>query len=299
MCQTAMLYWESAAALHIALARLKFLWFLLFSPLKFLSYVSNLHFQSARRSKEGICSREKHFCSPWFKIHIILFCKCCVVRLQTESLCLFFLKIFERILFIWAIRHPASGYVQGINDLVTPFFVVYVFEYIGKLFLLHFVCDALPMWQFTFFFYFFFSPLQDLLLIEHFYTRHDFRAEGSWQQAPENEPHDPLRLCFLPSWISLPFCSLSCFFHLSGLISVRSGSFKPDLCLIVLWNTIHPSLIRLWEPGLETPHRPRSWVFLLVFSHSFFSLLYFLTIGKSGQPAKLTKNPRRKLGKSS
>ncbi|XP_072327562.1 TBC1 domain family member 22A isoform X3 [Scyliorhinus torazame] len=39
-------------------------------------------------------------------------------------------EIFERILFIWAIRHPASGYVQGINDLVTPFFVVFVFEYI-------------------------------------------------------------------------------------------------------------------------------------------------------------------------
>uniref|UniRef100_A0A674BDX0 TBC1 domain family, member 22a n=1 Tax=Salmo trutta TaxID=8032 RepID=A0A674BDX0_SALTR len=41
-------------------------------------------------------------------------------------------QIFERILFIWAIRHPASGYVQGINDLVTPFFVVYVFEYIKE-----------------------------------------------------------------------------------------------------------------------------------------------------------------------
>ncbi|XP_037702108.1 TBC1 domain family member 22A isoform X2 [Choloepus didactylus] len=38
-------------------------------------------------------------------------------------------EIFERILFIWAIRHPASGYVQGINDLVTPFFVVFVCEY--------------------------------------------------------------------------------------------------------------------------------------------------------------------------
>lgn len=42
-------------------------------------------------------------------------------------------QIFERILFIWAIRHPASGYVQGINDLVTPFFVVFVCEYIGKI----------------------------------------------------------------------------------------------------------------------------------------------------------------------
>lgn len=45
------------------------------------------------------------------------------------------LQVFERILYIWAIRHPASGYVQGINDLVTPFFVVFLSEYIanGKL----------------------------------------------------------------------------------------------------------------------------------------------------------------------
>ncbi|XP_029650355.1 TBC1 domain family member 22B isoform X3 [Octopus sinensis] len=41
-------------------------------------------------------------------------------------------EIFERILYIWAIRHPASGYVQGINDLVTPFFVVYLSEYISN-----------------------------------------------------------------------------------------------------------------------------------------------------------------------
>ena len=40
------------------------------------------------------------------------------------------LQIFERILYIWAIRHPASGYVQGINDLVTPFFVIFLTEYI-------------------------------------------------------------------------------------------------------------------------------------------------------------------------
>jgi hypothetical protein len=39
-------------------------------------------------------------------------------------------ELFERILFIWAIRHPASGYVQGINDLVTPFFVVFLSEFI-------------------------------------------------------------------------------------------------------------------------------------------------------------------------
>ncbi|CAH2236098.1 jg11413, partial [Pararge aegeria aegeria] len=36
--------------------------------------------------------------------------------------------MFERVLYIWAIRHPASGYVQGINDLVTPFFMVFLQE---------------------------------------------------------------------------------------------------------------------------------------------------------------------------
>ena len=39
-------------------------------------------------------------------------------------------EIFERILYIWAIRHPASGYVQGINDLVTPFFLVFLQDYL-------------------------------------------------------------------------------------------------------------------------------------------------------------------------
>lgn len=41
-------------------------------------------------------------------------------------------EMFERILYIWAIRHPASGYVQGINDLVTPFFVVFLQEVVPE-----------------------------------------------------------------------------------------------------------------------------------------------------------------------
>ena len=41
--------------------------------------------------------------------------------------------IFERILFIWAVRHPASGYVQGMNDLVTPFFVVFLSQFLGEI----------------------------------------------------------------------------------------------------------------------------------------------------------------------
>ncbi|KAK9800801.1 hypothetical protein WJX73_006841 [Symbiochloris irregularis] len=35
-------------------------------------------------------------------------------------------KSLERILYLWGCRHPASGYVQGINDLVTPFLAVFL-----------------------------------------------------------------------------------------------------------------------------------------------------------------------------
>lgn len=38
-------------------------------------------------------------------------------------------RSLERILYVWAIRHPASGYVQGINDLVTPFWQVFLGAY--------------------------------------------------------------------------------------------------------------------------------------------------------------------------
>lgn len=38
-------------------------------------------------------------------------------------------NLFERILYIWALRHPASGYVQGINELVTPFVSVFLSQY--------------------------------------------------------------------------------------------------------------------------------------------------------------------------
>lgn len=33
-------------------------------------------------------------------------------------------KAMERILYIWSIRHPASGYVQGMNDLLTPLLLI-------------------------------------------------------------------------------------------------------------------------------------------------------------------------------
>lgn len=39
----------------------------------------------------------------------------------------------KKILYLWAVRHPASGYVQGINDLVTPFYQIFLGNYIWQL----------------------------------------------------------------------------------------------------------------------------------------------------------------------
>ncbi|CAM9408102.1 unnamed protein product [Discosporangium mesarthrocarpum] len=41
-------------------------------------------------------------------------------------------RAMERVLYIWAIRHPASGYVQGINDLITPLYLVFLSPYVGN-----------------------------------------------------------------------------------------------------------------------------------------------------------------------
>lgn len=37
--------------------------------------------------------------------------------------------VFEHVLFIWAVRHPASSYVQGMNDILVPFFVLFLSEH--------------------------------------------------------------------------------------------------------------------------------------------------------------------------
>ena len=38
-------------------------------------------------------------------------------------------RILARLLYVWAMRHPASSYVQGINDLATPLLVVFLADY--------------------------------------------------------------------------------------------------------------------------------------------------------------------------
>jgi len=38
-------------------------------------------------------------------------------------------RALTRLLYIWAMRHPASSYVQGMNDLATPLFAVFLSDY--------------------------------------------------------------------------------------------------------------------------------------------------------------------------
>lgn len=40
-------------------------------------------------------------------------------------------RSLERVLYLWALRHPASGYVQGIDDLATPLFAVFLSPWAG------------------------------------------------------------------------------------------------------------------------------------------------------------------------
>ncbi|ELP84653.1 hypothetical protein EIN_173180 [Entamoeba invadens IP1] len=38
-------------------------------------------------------------------------------------------KMMENVLMVWALRHPACGYVQGMSDIVVPLVYVYLTEY--------------------------------------------------------------------------------------------------------------------------------------------------------------------------
>ena len=40
--------------------------------------------------------------------------------------------MLNRLLYIYAVTHPASGYVQGMTDLVIPFLSAFLRPYLGK-----------------------------------------------------------------------------------------------------------------------------------------------------------------------
>lgn len=39
------------------------------------------------------------------------------------------MELFKRVLFVWSVRHPACGYVQGMNDLLQPFFFAFLNQF--------------------------------------------------------------------------------------------------------------------------------------------------------------------------
>lgn len=84
--------------------------------LNYLNLVEQYFRAEIRDEAQQETFRQIHIDMPRMNPHIQLFQQTLVQ------------EMFERILFIWAIRHPASGYVQGINDLVTPFFIVFLQE---------------------------------------------------------------------------------------------------------------------------------------------------------------------------
>ncbi|CAO3595071.1 unnamed protein product [Absidia cylindrospora] len=65
--------------------------------------------------------------SLWHQIHIDILRTNPTVLLYQSTITQ---ECLERILYQWAIRHPATGYVQGINDLLTPIFEVFLSTYI-------------------------------------------------------------------------------------------------------------------------------------------------------------------------
>ncbi|ORZ22254.1 rab-GTPase-TBC domain-containing protein [Absidia repens] len=65
--------------------------------------------------------------SLWHQIHIDILRTNPTVLLYQSTITQ---ECLERILYQWAIRHPAAGYVQGINDLLTPIFEVFLSTYI-------------------------------------------------------------------------------------------------------------------------------------------------------------------------
>ena len=94
----------------------------------------------------------------------------------------------RRLLYIWGVRHPASGYVQGVNDLVTPFLAVFLSE--------HFETDDMSLWQA--------SSLSEAQLVAA-------EADSYWCLCKLVERCVPLRsYAAYQSWYSLTVCITVC-----------------------------------------------------------------------------------------
>ncbi|XP_053310234.1 TBC1 domain family member 22B isoform X4 [Spea bombifrons] len=134
---------------------------------------------------------EEHHKDTYRQIHIDIPRTNPLIPLFQQSLVQ---EIFERILFIWAIRHPASGYVQGINDLVTPFFVVFLTEHVDQVHC-HFQKYEVEYLQFAF-------RWMNNLLMRELPLRCTIRLWDTYQAEPEGFSHFHLYVCaaFLIKW---------------------------------------------------------------------------------------------------
>jgi len=106
-------------------------WKLLLGYLPVVKSRRNQVLESKRNDYDQLVSRYYNNMTPtsdemWRQIHIDIPRMQPLISIFQQELVQ---KMFERILYIWSIRHPAAGYVQGMNDLVTPFFVTYLSEF--------------------------------------------------------------------------------------------------------------------------------------------------------------------------
>ncbi len=105
-------------------------WKLLFS---YLSPNTNLHASSLERKRKeyvdaiNLSFKTEKDQQTWHQIVIDVRRTNPHIRLYSYETTQ---RSLERILYLWAIRHPASGYVQGINDIATPIFQTFLSSYI-------------------------------------------------------------------------------------------------------------------------------------------------------------------------
>jgi len=88
-----------------------------------------------RRRAEYRLSVDQHYPQRNDKAHATMLHQIQVDVLRSTPSSLFAQEIakqcFERLLFVFYVRHPGSGYVQGMNDLAVPFFTVFLSPYCG------------------------------------------------------------------------------------------------------------------------------------------------------------------------
>lgn len=124
-------------------------------------------------------------------------------------------RTLRRLLYIWGVRHPASGYVQGVNDLVTPFLAVFLSE--------HFETDDMIVWEA--------SSLTEAQLVAA-------EADSYWCLCKLVERCGPLDTCNSSFTVVIPCLWICCIFHMAytdcDLATSHARSRFPDEFAVAL-----------------------------------------------------------------